>query len=76
MCTCKYVATHYENTDKGEKELEKWAQKHYFCRKHTLKPRSVGWDKEKGEKVLENPNPKKKKALKKVIAKKTKKTKK
>ena len=44
---------HYENSDTGEKGLDKWAKDHYcFCTKHMPRAEPVGWDAEKEEEVL------------------------
>ena len=44
---CAHI--HYENSDKGETNLEKWAEKHFFCPKHMPAPTKVVWDKETQE---------------------------
>lgn len=35
---------YFPNNVEGEKELDKWAPKHFFCRKHQPKAQKVGWD--------------------------------
>ena len=43
---------HYENSDTGEKGLDRWAKDHYFYAKHMPRAEPVGWDAEKEEEIL------------------------
>ena len=65
---CAHI--HYENSDKGKANLEKWAEKHFFCPKHMPAPSKVAWDEETQEGVVLQPKGSKK-FLKKAIEKKT-----
>ena len=46
------MGIHYDNSDIGEKGLDKWAKDHYFCAKHMPRAEPVGWAAEKEEEVL------------------------
>ena len=46
------VGIHYDNSDIGEKGLDKWAKDHYFCAKHMPRAEPAGWDAEKEDEVL------------------------
>ena len=67
---CAHI--HYENSDKGKANLEKWAKKHFFCPKHMPAPTKVAWDEETQEDVVLQPKGSRK-FLKKAIEKKTRK---
>lgn len=38
------VGVFYENSDRGEKQLDSWTKDHYFWRKHMSVAKPVGWD--------------------------------
>ena len=42
---------HYRNNDEGEKKLDAWASKHFYCKKHMLKAEKIGWDNELNREV-------------------------
>ena len=46
------VGIHYENSDTGEKGLDKWTRGYYFCAKDMPIAEPVGWDAEKKEEFL------------------------
>ena len=46
------VGIHYENSDSGEKSLEKRVKYNYLCHKHMPTAEPVGWDAEKERGVL------------------------
>ena len=43
---------HYENTDKGQRQLDVWAKDHFYWKKHMPRAVAVGWDKEKEQDVV------------------------
>ena len=43
---------HYENTDKGQRQLDVWTKDHFYCKKHMPRAVAVGWDKEKEQDVV------------------------
>ena len=48
----RYLGIHYENSDNGERRLERWTESHYYCRQHLPNVAAVGWDKEKNKEVV------------------------
>ena len=64
---CAHI--HYENSEKGKANLEKWAEKYFFCPKHMPAPTKVAWNEETQEDVVLQPKDSKK-FLKKAIEKK------
>ena len=60
---------HYENRDKGKTNLEKWAEKHFFCPKHMPAPTKETWDEKQQENVVLQPKAFKK-FLKEAVEKK------
>ena len=65
---CTHI--HYENSDKGKANLEKQAEKHFFCPKHITAPAKVARDEETQDAVVLQPKGSKK-FLNKAIEKKT-----
>ena len=55
---CTHI--HYENSDKGKANLEKQAEKHFFCPKHITAPTKVAWDEETQDDVVLQPKDSKK----------------
>ena len=42
---------YYPNNDEGEKKLDAWASKHFYCKKHMPKAEKIGSDKELNREV-------------------------
>ena len=60
----------YENSDRGEKQLDSWAKDHYFCRKHMPVAKPVRWDPVNQHEIIVAQQKKTKVYLKKALKRK------
>ena len=61
---------YYPNNDEGEKKLDAWASKHFYCKKHMPKAEKIGWDKEMNREVKLGETSKKSRSILKLKKKK------